>query len=185
MTTPDPTKVPTTTRKDLYRLSVLDLSGLNRALRSIGIRLDRLDAIGQDPDMKGRQIKNVSLGVEDRDAATVDQIATRLSSDGFGDPMDLTISGGGVRVTGTVGRRYHTIDTEGGAASDELWTIHGGNPGEELIAEPKSSARTVICKKGPGLKMAMDFRLNHVDDALHLLCVSPSVWKRLGRASNA
>ena len=48
--------------------------------------------------------------------------------DGFlcvGDGVELTISGGEITVT----KSYHDVDTQAGAASDDLDTINGGNIG--------------------------------------------------------
>ena len=54
---------------------------------------------------------------------------------GFGTPSEITISGGAITVPGNSFFRYHTVDTEGDAASDDLTLINGGNAGELLMIQ--------------------------------------------------
>lgn len=58
----------------------------------------------------------------------------------------LTISSGAI----TVSRNYHTVDTEGGAASDDLDTINGGVAGFLLYLRTTNSGRDVVLKHGTG-----------------------------------
>lgn len=58
----------------------------------------------------------------------------------------LTISGGVVTVT----QNYHTIDTESGAASDDLDTINGGSDGFVLYMRLANSAHNVVIKYNTG-----------------------------------
>ena len=100
-------------------------------------------------------------------------------------PSELTIVSGAVTVPGTLRVRYHTIDTEGDAASDDLDTITGGNVGDFLIIEAASSARTVVCINGASLRIGRDFSLDHASDKLFCLCTSSGVWDQIFRSSNA
>lgn len=59
---------------------------------------------------------------------------------------ELTIASGAVTRTGS----FHTVDTEGDAASDDLATISGGTVGDVLIVYPASDARTVVLDHGTG-----------------------------------
>jgi len=72
---PAPTSTPLYTRRDCYRLSRLDLGLLNQTLQRISLRLDQLDAIGQNPDVRGRRIVNLALAINSADAARYSQIA--------------------------------------------------------------------------------------------------------------
>jgi len=97
---------------------------------------------------------------------------------------ELTISGGGVTVSGSHFLRRHTIDTESDAASDDLTTINGGNVGEILIISAANDARTVVCKQGAGLLIQADFDLDSINDTIMLECKSANVWREISRASN-
>jgi len=48
---------------------------LNLIFSRISLRLDQLDAVGQNPDMKGRKIVNVADGVKADDVAATGQIS--------------------------------------------------------------------------------------------------------------
>lgn len=58
----------------------------------------------------------------------------------------LTISNGAITVTQT----YHSVDTEGGAPTDDLDTINGGSVGDILILRGVSGARDVTIRHGVG-----------------------------------
>jgi hypothetical protein len=58
----------------------------------------------------------------------------------------LTISNGAITVTQT----YHSVDTEGGAPTDDLDTINGGDVGDILILRGVSGARKVTVRHGVG-----------------------------------
>ena len=58
----------------------------------------------------------------------------------FTGSSELTIASGAVTATQT----FHTIDTEGDAASDDLDTINGGVAGRTLILRANNTARTVV-----------------------------------------
>lgn len=64
----------------------------------------------------------------------------------LGAASELTISGGIVTKT----QSYHTIDTEGDGATDDLDTINGGSAGDVLIFSPNHTDRTVVVKTGTG-----------------------------------
>jgi len=59
---PIPNSAPTNTRRRQYRIGQVSISEINRVLQDIGLRLDQVDAIGQDPDIKGRILRNLSSG---------------------------------------------------------------------------------------------------------------------------
>lgn len=64
----------------------------------------------------------------------------------FGASTLLTISGGSITPTQT----WHTVDTEGGASTDELDTITPGNDGQVLFLRPVSGSRKITVLAGVG-----------------------------------
>lgn len=73
----------------------------------------------------------------------------------------LTISGGAI----TASRNVHTVDTEGGASSDDLDTINGAATGFWLILRTTASARDIVVKHGTGnitCAGAADFTLSDI-----------------------
>lgn len=80
---------------------------------------------------------------------------------------------------------WHWVDTEGGAATDDLVTINGGYEGRRLILFATSSARDVVLKSGAGnLRLAGDFTLTHADDSIELIFRN-NAWVEIGRSDNA
>ena len=61
--------IETRLRRENYTLSGLNLNALNRILINIGMRLDQVDAIAQNPDFKGKTLKNVGAATEATDGA--------------------------------------------------------------------------------------------------------------------
>lgn len=104
---------------------------------------------------------------------------------GFLAPTELTIDAGIIAVTGSSKWRFHSIDTEGDAASDNLTTINGGNAGEILILQAINDARTIVCQVGASLKLSYEYSLNNIEDKLMLVCISSGVWHELTRSSNS
>jgi len=90
----------------------------------------------------------------------------------------LTIAGGIVTKT----QSNHSIDTEGGAASDDLDTINGGVVGDWLILRPANDGRTVVVKNGTGnINLAgADFTMDNTRDRLVLL-YDGSNWIEISR----
>ena len=46
-------------RRDNHQISALTVEEVNRALSKLGERMSQTDAVGQNPDMKGRTVKNM------------------------------------------------------------------------------------------------------------------------------
>lgn len=100
-----------------------------------------------------------------------------------GEVVELTINGGVIVISQT----YHSVETEGGAANDDLDTINGGAEGALLILRAADSTHTVICKDGavPGnLSLSGDFSLDHADDTIMLIFNGTS-WLQIAESSNA
>ena len=96
---------------------------------------------------------------------------------------ELTISSGS--ITPTI--KYHNVDTEGDAATDDLDTVVATyfDVGSELTLTAADSSRTVVAKDGTGnLVLAGDFSMDASADTLKLMYTG-SVWKEISRSNNA
>ncbi len=101
---------------------------------------------------------------------------------GFPVLSELVISTGEVIVIEDIKFRFHSIDTEGNAASDDLDTIKGGNEGELLLIQAENAARVVTLKDGTSLKMEGDFALESTEDKILFICISEGVWHEIMRS---
>jgi len=100
-------------------------------------------------------------------------------------PTELTIASGLVTIT----QGWHTIDTEGDAASDNLCHIAGGSDGDVLVLQQANNARDVIFKHATDegastgniwLNGAVDYALNSIHNKIMLICNTTSVyWEEL------
>jgi hypothetical protein len=94
-----------------------------------------------------------------------------------------TISGGDISIT-TSGSRV-LVDTEGGAASDNLTSITGGTVGQIIVLRTVSSARDVTVVDGGTLYLAgSNFVLANVYCVLTMMCITPDSWIEISRSSN-
>lgn len=106
-----------------------------------------------------------------------------LAGPSWGSGTELTIATGAITVTD----RWHQVDTEGDAGSDDLATISGGTTGQPLVLTAINDARTVVVKHGTGniyLDGGADFSLDHSRDSLTLL-YNGSAWIEISKADNA
>lgn len=98
----------------------------------------------------------------------------------FGPATDVTISGGAITAT----RSHMRVDTEGGASTDDLDTINGGQDGDWLMLRTESSSRDVTMKHGTGnIFCGSDRTLNNVADWI-LLVNQSSQWRMMAFADN-
>lgn len=101
----------------------------------------------------------------------------------FASRSTLTIASDAITVT----RSFHLVDTEGGAATDDLKTINGGAEGDILILMPANDAHTVVLKNnasGGNLKLARaDFSMDGLWDAIVLISDGTN-WYELSRSDN-
>ena len=81
---------------------------------------------------------------------------------------DLTLASDAITVTGC----YHRVDTQGGAATDDLATISGAAAGQILILQSVASSRDVTVKNGTGniFLSGSDFVLDNSRDFIVLIC---------------
>lgn len=92
----------------------------------------------------------------------------------YGRGADLTIASGVITVT----HSYHRVDTQGGAATDDLDTINGGVEGQKLILRTVTGARDVVIKHNTGnifLKGAADITLPNTAQVIELFFTG-AVW---------
>jgi len=91
----------------------------------------------------------------------------------------------------TVTQTYHSIDTNGAGATDDLQAITGGAEGDILIIYPVDATHTVVAKHagaataGDVLNLAggADFTMDENDDFLMLLH-DGTVWQEISRSEN-
>jgi len=109
------------------------------------------------------------------------------SVDGFNRIMlgsPLVIASGSVTPT----RSFHTVDTEGGAATDDLDTITAPSiaaVGAQITLRSASASRVVTVKDGTGnLRIAGDFVLNSTQDYITLM-YDQGTWREMSRSDNA
>ena len=96
------------------------------------------------------------------------------------DNTQATIASGAITVT----QSFHHVYTEGGASTDNLDNINGGENGALLIIRPSSSSRTVIARDGIGnLTLAGDFVMDNAADILTLIKTA-SGWQEISRSNN-
>jgi len=102
---------------------------------------------------------------------------------GLGAPATLTIAAGVVTAT----RSYHLIDTQAGAASDDLTNILGGGDGDLLVLSSLDAGRDPTARDAAGgagqLRLAGDFTFSQTTDTL-MLIKRGSTWHELGRSDN-
>ena len=103
----------------------------------------------------------------------------------FGTPEILTMTDGEITATGS----YIAVDTEAGASSDELFTIHGGEDGDILILRSANNSRTVILKDysssalNSNLHISGDWNLDRTRDRI-MLQKDGGFWCLIAEASN-
>lgn len=112
---------------------------------------------------------------------TTTLITAVSASIGFGAPTEKTISSGIIAVTGSTWFRFHTVDTESDAATDDLTTISGGAAGEVILLKAESGDRTIVLKNSATLILGVDFSMDNIGDTILLVCISSGVWYQLSR----
>lgn len=101
----------------------------------------------------------------------------------IGSAGQATIASGAITLT----RSYMTVDTEGGAATDDLDTINGGADGDIVYLRQVNSARDIVLKHATGnlrLNGATDKTLSSISDVIQLLRVAGN-WCQVAFGDNA
>lgn len=80
----------------------------------------------------------------------------------------------------------YAVNTEGGAATDDLTQITGLSEGDEVVLSPGYGDRTVVVKNGTYLKLqnATDFQMDGLYDTITIVCVGSDTCKEKTRSSN-
>jgi len=88
-------------------------------------------------------------------------------SGSWGAVQNVTISSGVLTLNGA-GR--YAVETEGGAASDDVDTINGLTDGDEVILSAYDGSHTVVLKNGTGnLSIKVDTSLDDTVDRMRLI----------------
>lgn len=105
-----------------------------------------------------------------------------LGRTGFANGGAKTIASGAITVAEF---SLYSVDTEGGAATDDLDTINGGSyDGQILVLKAANSGRDVVLKDTTGnLRLAEDFTLTHAQDRI-MLMYDGANWCELSRSDN-
>jgi hypothetical protein len=90
-----------------------------------------------------------------------------------------TISGDAITATAS----FMAIDTEGGAAADNLATINGQSAGRLLILQSTSNSRDITVKTTGNIKLPVDRVLNNIYDKLFLIADNTN-WYELVFSDN-
>lgn len=106
-----------------------------------------------------------------------------LGKTGFANGGGKTIASGAITVAEY---SLYSVDTEGGAATDDLDTINGGSyDGQILVLRAANSARDVVLKDGSGnLRLVGDFTLTNSQDRI-MLMYDGTNWCELSRSDNS
>jgi len=103
--------------------------------------------------------------------------------------ISRTISGGVIDISGTTAPTVVvTVDTEGGAATDDLDSISGGTTNQIVILKTASAARDVVVKHSTtylALDGAADVTLGTIRDRLVLISHGgANLWAQIGGGTN-
>ena len=97
-----------------------------------------------------------------------------------GDQSLVIIATGVITITSG----YHRIETEGGAATDDLDTINGGTSGDTLVLRISNNAMVVTLQDATGnLLLSAACTLNNVADTITLI-KSGTNWLEMSRSNN-
>lgn len=100
-------------------------------------------------------------------------------------PRSLTVAAGVITVPSADIEPNFLVSTEGGAATDDLDTINGGEEGQIISFTGATSGSDVIFKNGTGnLELINDFRLNTAGVSKITLQKAGSKWIELGRTND-
>jgi len=135
-----------------------------------------------DKDWNAKRIAELGAPTGPNDAARLTDVTTGGGGT-FGAAEAVTIATGAIAVTG----HHYKVDTESGAASDDLDTINAGagvSEGWAAVLRAADNAHTVVCKDGAGnLKLASDFSLDNVEDSI-MLIYDGTNWLEISRSDN-
>jgi hypothetical protein len=107
----------------------------------------------------------------------------RLDVPATGVGESVTISGGIAAATGV--SSYLKINTEGGAATDDLTKITGFTEGVMVVVRAADTTKTVILKNGADLLIGTDVSLDDEYDTALLFCIGSNKFIMLSKFNYA
>jgi hypothetical protein len=98
------------------------------------------------------------------------------------DQTELVVASGVVTIT----RGYHSLDTEGGASTDNLDTINGGVDGQILVLRSNNAARDTTLTESGNLKLSSTTMvLDDPKDTIMLIYQGGgNYWQEVSRSNN-
>jgi hypothetical protein len=179
--TPPPRAELTGVDVSAFAETLLDDGDAAEALTTLGVSAF-VQTIVNDADAAAVRatLELGTIATQDADAVAITggSVSARLAA---GADSELTIAAGSITVTGS----YHSVDTEADDATDDLTAIAGGVPGQILILQAASSARTVVVKDAGTLLIAGDCTLDNVEDTITLIAnTDATAWRELCRSNN-
>lgn len=99
-----------------------------------------------------------------------------------GDAQEATLTAAGnLEIAGS----HYVVDTDGGAASQDLVTITGGAVSQLLIIQAFDATHTVVVKDAGDLHLdGGDMSLDNDEDTIVLICQGGGRWDELSRSNN-
>ena len=152
-------------------------------LKALVVETLRLVLFGQLADLDNLEDGTIWYRSDtDKFRARINGTTENLALESFvtGAGSTLTIATGAITAAG----RWHLIDTEAAAATDDLDTISGTTAGQIYVFQAADSARDVVFKDGTGnLKMAGDFTADNVEDTITFISNGTNLYE-LARSGN-
>jgi len=122
---------------------------------------------------------DVQAALEELD---IEKAAVAGGAGEWGLPIAVTLTDTGEAILSGPG--WYTIDSYGGAASDNLIKISGLSKGDQAILAPANSAHTIIVIDGTNLVLNRDitFTMDNEDDCFIVQCIDASndICRELG-----
>ena len=157
-------------------------SGIHVHAASANVRINNCDLDGNKT--QGLRIAGTVTGlIAKGNEGTVTDASSGTNIILYDEPSggELTIAAGAITAT----HRYHPVDTEADAATDDLVTINGGKYiGQLLTLVAIDATHTVVCKDGTGnLQLNGDFSLDNSQDTITLVWNGGN-WLEVSRSDN-
>lgn len=125
---------------------------------------------------------NAPTGATNNYAAQFLSGLVRFGAGRYDSKTTATISSGAITATSS----YMQLDTEGGAATDDLDTINGGEIGMEITIQGTDAARVITVKdSGGNFYLSGDCVLDSPRDTITLIKAASNEWHEKCRSNNA
>jgi hypothetical protein len=167
--------ISTTTRRQSYTISTLNVQAINRVLGQIASRLDAVEGIGQNPDLHGSTLKNAGVAVGSKDVIRKDQSLTLSDVDQhLSTRIDGVATGylAGSGITLSMAGKTLTISLKQQTSMDDAETSHSiPDPGDSpasadaLRDDLASSVLPAIVSALNGLGVAVNQIISRLENA--------------------